>query len=475
MSLWTRERFLAGTGGSPVGDLPEAVTGISIDSRTLGEGDAFFAIRGDRLDGHDFVADALGKGAALAVVEEAKLAGLPAGGRYVVVADVLEALRRLATAARARSKARILAVTGSVGKTSTKEALRLALSSAGETHASAASHNNHWGVPLSLARLPESAAFGVFEIGMNHAGEISPLARLVRPHVAIVTTIAPVHLEFFPSIEAIAEAKAEIFEGLEPGGIAILNADNAQTGILAGRARAAGARILTFGATGDGDARLVRAALKGDISCVEAAVLGHAITYKIGAPGRHLVINSLAVLTAVEALGLDLARAAMTLGDFSAQKGRGARYRLETGRGDILLIDESYNANPTSMRAAIAVLAQTPLGLHGRRIAVLGDMLELGEAGRALHRELAAPLLEAGIDRVHCAGPLMKELWNALPRERRGAYVGTSSELVPVLIEELAPGDAVMVKGSLGSRMAPIVEALKARFRTASLADESPA
>ena len=278
----------------------------------------------------------------------------------------------------------MIGVTGSVGKTGTKEALRLALARSGETHASVASYNNHWGVPLSLARCPASARYAVFEMGMNHAGEIEPLTRLVRPHVAIVTTVEPVHLEFFGSVEAIADAKAEIFRGLEPGGAAVINRDNPQFARLAARAKSAGVeRIVSFGEHAKADARLIKCALHPDCSTVQARILGTDVTYKLGAPGRHVVLNSLAVLAAASLAGADLALAALALADLKPPSGgRGARITLDLPGGTALLIDESYNANPASMRAALALLGQAPMGPRGRRIAVLGDMLELGRAAR---------------------------------------------------------------------------------------------
>ena len=356
-----------------------------------------------------------------------------------------------------------------MGKTGTKEALRLVLAKDGATHASAASYNNHWGVPLSLARCPASARYAVFEIGMNHAGEIAPLTRLVRPHVAIVTAIEPVHLEFFGSLEAIADAKAEIFLGLERGGAAVLNADNAQFVRLERSAREAGVdRIVGFGENPRAQARLIKYALQGDSSTVQARVLGSDVTYKIGAPGRHLVLNSLAVLATSALLGADLALAALALGELRPASGRGVRIRLDTPGGSVLLIDESYNANPASMRAALAVLGQVEIGPQGRRIAVLGDMLELGPAGADLHRQLAAEIVPNGVDIVFCCGPLMRALWEALPSNRRGGYAETSASLESDVLSAVQPGDAVMVKGSLGSRMGAIVTALGNRYRRAA-------
>jgi len=462
-ALWTIETMAAAMRAQRRGALPAETNGLSIDSRTLAKDDAFFAIQGDNRDGHDFVEAALKAGAGLAVVSDADRFG--ADAPLLIVADVLEALRDLARAARARSQAKVIAVTGSVGKTGTKEALRLALSPEGETHASAASYNNHWGVPLSLARCPSTAAFAVFEIGMNHAGEITPLTKLVRPHVAIVTAIEPVHLEYFGSLEKIADAKAEIFVGIEPDGAAVLNRDNAQYARLAAAARSSNVKkIVSFGEHAEADARLLRHSLHPECSTVEACILGTDVTYKLGAPGRHLVLNSLAMLAAVSLAGGDLALAAIALAQLKPATGRGARALLTMPGGTALLIDESYNANPASMRAAIALLGQARLGPRGRRIAVLGDMLELGAEGVPLHRELAAAIAVASVDLVFCCGPLMHALWEALPTARRGGYAENAAALEPMVIEAVGAGDAVMVKGSLGSKMGPIVKALERQF-----------
>ncbi len=461
VSLWTVGSVAAATGAEYAGPLPQAVTGISIDSRTVMAGEAFFAIRGDVHDGHDFATAALKQGAALAVVARNRRDEYGDDAPLLVVGDVLEALRDVARAARQRSVAKIVAVTGSVGKTSTKEALALALAASGETHASAASFNNHWGVPLSLARMPETARYGVFEIGMNHAGEITPLVRMVRPHVAIITAVEPVHLEFFASVAEIADAKAEIFLGLETGGTAIINRDNPHFARLRRRADAAGVRnVVSFGEHPGAQARLLKCALQADCSTVEAKILGQPVTYKIGAPGRHLVMNSLAVLTAAHVLGADLARAAIALAQQAPAAGRGARMTLELPGGRALVIDESYNANPTSMRAALALLGQAPLAPRGRRIAVLGDMLELGPTSADLHRGLIDAICQNGIDLVYCAGPLMAALWDALPSARRGGYAKTAVELEPQVVAAVHAGDAIMIKASAGSRMGPLVKAL---------------
>ena len=464
--LWTYDSLVVATGGRRIGASPEAVTGISIDSRTIAPGDAFFAIKGDTHDGHDFVSTALARGAATAVVAESRLAGLGRNrGSLTIVPDVLAALGALGIASRARSDARIVAVTGSVGKTTTKEMLAAALGADGLTHSAQASFNNHWGVPLTLARMPHDARYGVFEIGMNHAGEIEPLVKMVRPHVAIITTVDPVHLEYFKDVKAIARAKAEIFLGIEKGGAALVNRDNPHYALLARLAQEAGVeRIVGFGEHKKAEIRLQAVKLKEDCSCVSASILGEAVSYKLGAPGRHLVQNSLAVLGAVSLLGGDLARAMLALAAFGAGKGRGERQALRLRSGTATLIDESYNANPASMRAAIALLGQTQSGRAGRRIAVLGDMRELGKGSAKLHAALAGPLAEAGVDTVFLAGPLMASLWEKLPADMRGGYAASAAELEPVLLKSLAAGDVVMVKGSNASRMGPLVESLKARF-----------
>jgi UDP-N-acetylmuramoyl-tripeptide--D-alanyl-D-alanine ligase len=463
--LWTIGAMAEAMQAQREGALPESVGGISIDSRSIGPSEAFFAIKGDNRDGHEFVSAALANGAALAVVAKDKRDQFPKDAPLLVVPDVLAGLRDLGRAARARLSAKVVGVTGSVGKTGTKEALRLALSRDGETHASVASYNNHWGVPLSLARCPQDVRFAIFEMGMNHAGEIEPLTRLVRPQVAIITTIEPVHLEFFPSIEGIADAKAEIFLGLEPGGAAVINRDNPQYERLRQKAQEARVgRVVTFGQHETADARVLKFSLQPDCSVVEASVLGTEVTYKLGTPGRHIIWNSLAVLAAVALSGADLALAALALAELKPATGRGARVTLGLAGGTAELIDESYNANPASMRAALALLGQAALGARGRRIAVLGDMLELGADGERLHRDLAEAVTANDVDLVFCSGPLMKHLWEALPSERRGGYAETASALESSVLAAVQPGDAVMVKGSLGSRMGPLVKALERRY-----------
>ncbi|MEM9591622.1 MAG: UDP-N-acetylmuramoylalanyl-D-glutamyl-2,6-diaminopimelate--D-alanyl-D-alanine ligase [Pseudomonadota bacterium] len=471
---WTLGEVISATGGRCEGDPAAAVSGFSIDSRSVEPGEGFIAIRGPNRDGHDFVPKALDANAGCAIVEET----FPEGTsiqvskgvassdfdetRLVRVRDTFDALNDLGRVGRDRTDHTVvIAVTGSAGKTGTKEALRVALSPCGSVHASAKSFNNHWGVPLTLANMPRDTDYGVFEVGMNHAGEISALTRLVRPHIAIITTVAPVHLGFFNSVEEIADAKAEIFEGLEPGGAAILNRDNPYFERLAAAARRQGAEIISFGEDERSKVRLINCDLTPDGSTVTSDILGDMLTYRVGTPGRHVVQNTLAVLAAVKLAGADLEAAAKALGAIQAPAGRGQRFVVSTERGPVCIVDESYNANPASMRAALATLGLTPRSEYKRRIAVLGDMLELGEESRGLHRELGEAVDAAGIDVVFACGADMASLFEALPQERRGAYAETSEALAPLLLSSVQPGDILMVKGSLGSRMAPLVEGLK--------------
>jgi len=465
--LWTALGLVAPLQARISGGLPPPIFGISIDTRTLVPGDLFFAIKGEKGDGHDHVAEAFAKGAAAAVVDEAHAEALKSSGPLYVVEAVLPALERLGAAGRARGAARIVAVTGSVGKTTTKEALRLVLSQAGSVHASPASYNNRWGVPLTLARMPRDARFGVIEIGMNHAGEITPLVGMTRPHIAIITNVAPVHLEYFDSMEAIADAKAEIFSGLVQGGVAILNRDIDQYERLAAAARLSGAgHIATFGESERADARLFDVQLAEDHTIVAARIAGRDLTYRLGAPGRHLAINSLAVLLAAQALGLDLEGAAGGLAQFEVPVGRGRRVLLQAENGPFALIDESYNANPASTRAALALVGALPAA--GRRIAVLGDMLELGARGPELHAGLAADVAKNHIDLVFAAGPLMKHLFDAVPDTLKGAWQADAAALEPIVAAAVHAGDVVIVKGSNASRMHAIVATLKSRYHGAA-------
>lgn len=471
--LWTTNSVLAAVGGEATAR-GWTISGVSIDSRTLEKGDLFVALDGENSDGHVYVAKAFANGAAAALVSR-PTDEMRALGPLVIVPDVLDALNALARASRQRSVAKIIAVTGSVGKTGTKEALRMILEEQGSTHASAASYNNHWGVPLSLARMPANTEFAIFEIGMNHEGEITPLTQMVRPHVAIVTAVEAVHLEHFSSVEAIARAKAEIFAGLQPGGVAIINADNPHAEWLKHAARSQGVEnVLTFGEAEGADAHLEKLALHESCSCVTASICGVPVAYKIGMPGRHVVMNSLAILAAVKAVDADLALAAMALARLAAPKGRGERHRLKVGDKHILLIDESYNANPTSMKAAIATLGQAQPGARGRRLAVLGDMLELGAGAPALHAGLADALVQAHVAQLFAAGALMRHLHEAVPEDMRGVFADSSSDLIEPFIRSLRNGDVVMIKGSFGARMGRLVDALLALDESdAGLTDKS--
>ena len=473
--LWTRAALEAATGGRLIGEA-RAIGGASIDTRTLAAGDLFFAIRGDARDGHDFVRDALARGAGAAVVLADRADALADAGPVLAVpgegADpILDAMTRLGRAARARTDAAIVAVTGSVGKTGTKEALRHVLSAQGPTHASVASYNNHWGVPLTLARMPEATRYGVFEIGMNHAAEILPLTAMVAPDVALVVTVEPVHIEHFPSLAAIADAKGEIFAGLAPGGVAVINRDNPHYERLLAHARASRAgRVITFGEHPEADVRAARIHVRPDLSVVDASVMGVPLTYRLGTPGRHVAMNSLGVLACIHALGADLAGAAQSLASLAPPVGRGARTALRVRDGEAFLVDESYNANPASMRAALSTLNGIDTGAEGRRIAVLGDMLELGSAAEAHHRDLAAAVCASGVDLVFTAGPLMRHLFEALPASVRGVAAQSSADLVDAIVPELRAGDAVMVKGSNSIRMGRVVDAIKARYAGADRA-----
>jgi len=463
-TLWQAQTVVDVMQGTVEHKFDCAFNGISIDNRNVVDGDLFFAILGVNQDGHDYVERALEAGALAAVVSRS-VAGV-SDARLIHVGDTLQALNQLGIAARHRTAAKIIAITGSVGKTGTKDALQLALAACGRVHASVQSYNNQWGVPLSLARCPAATQFGIFEIGMNHRDEITPLVKMVRPHIAIITTIAPVHLGYFSSLDQIAQAKAEIFHGLMPGATAILNRDNAYFDYLSKAAGDAGAgEIIGFGENDKAGARLISCRLGPGNSVIRADIMGEVVEYEIGAPGKHLVMNSLAVLAAVAAAGADIKTAASTLRQWRAPIGRGARHNLQVKGQGFVLVDESYNGNPTSMRAALATLGRTDVGEKGRKIAVLGDMLELGAQAEDLHKDLAKPLMEAKVDLVFAAGPHMQSLWNELPEKHRGAFAATAAEIEQNLINAILPGDVVMIKGSLGSRMGSLVDALLTHFR----------
>lgn len=464
-ALWTSAEFVAAT--APVaqpGEIGE-VNGISIDSRTVSAGDAFFAIKGERFDGHGFARSALDAGAAVVVLEETQRQDFAdLSERVVFVDDVLKALERLGLAARARVSGKVIAITGSVGKTSTKDALWAALKPSGKVHAAVSSFNNHWGVPLTLARMPRDTEFGIFEVGMNHPGEIRHLIGMVQPDLAVITTIVAAHIGNFSGIEEIAAAKAEIFEGVVPSGAALFNGDIAFSDFLEQSARAQGInRCYRFGRSEGADVHLDSLTLDADGSRLSVTLFDDVVHCTLGAPGEHLAHNALAVLGAVALVGGNVAAACDALAGHGASKGRGQRHRLSVEGADTLLIDESYNANPSSVSAALAALGLVKEAK--RKVAVLGDMLELGEDSQRLHEGLIDPLVAAGVDRVYLCGPEMLKLWEIVPIALRGHYAKASADLIAPLKAEIRAGDAIMVKGSLGSRMAPIVAALLDDFK----------
>lgn len=473
MTLWTSADAALATGGTSTTDW--TASGVSIDTRTLHPGDLFVALK-DIRDGHDFVASALSKGASAALVSHIP-DGLDPHSPLLIVPDVLAALTALGAAARSRTRARVVGVTGSVGKTSTKEMLRAILSGQGRVHAAEASYNNHWGVPLTLARMAPDTDFAVIEIGMNHPGEIAPLSRLTRPHVALITTVAAAHLEAFDSLSGIAREKAAIFDGLEPGGTAVLPADLDTSALMLDVARRHNAHIKTFGTAPSAQYHLTTATLSELATIVRAERAGEPFLFKVLSPGRHFAMNGLAALAVADALGLDPVIAATDLGSWTPPAGRGQRERivLDDLSGDGFdLLDDAFNANPASMAAALDVLiAATPQDgpgriAAGRRIAVLGDMLELGPTEDALHRAIAAhPGLER-IAAIHCVGPRMKALHAVLPRAQRGEWVAEVKDLLPRARSLVDAGDVVLVKGSKGIKVSLVVDALRKLGHSAS-------
>ena len=464
MTLWTHTQAEAATGGRATA--PFAASGLSIDTRSLMPGDLFVALKAAR-DGHDFVAQAFEKGAAAALVDH-----VPPGvtGPCLVVPDVLAALTALGAAGRARARAQVVAVTGSVGKTSTKEMLRLMLAEFGSVHAAEASFNNHWGVPITLARLPPQADFAVVEIGMNHPGEIAPLSRLTRPHVAMITTIAPAHLAAFESIEGIAHEKSDIYCGLEPDGIALFPTGLGTTPILESRARLT--RALSFGPEAEICQTFIRQT--NGMTIVSARVDEQVCHVRLVDAGAHFAANAVGCLAVAQALNLDLALAAQALGRWRPPSGRGRRETRildAISEAQFWLIDDAFNANPASLAAALDVLAASPVRGSGRRIAILGDMLELGETETALHRAVADLPAMASVDLVHCVGPRMAHLWQALPAARRGRAEPTAEAMVARIAGLVRDGDVVLVKGSKGSYVSRVVDALR---RLAPLAPDDP-
>jgi UDP-N-acetylmuramoyl-tripeptide--D-alanyl-D-alanine ligase len=464
--LWTAAEAAAATGGRTNCDW--VARGVSIDTRTLQPGDLFVALK-DVRDGHDFVAQALDRGAAAALVSHVP-EGVGIDAPLLVVPDVLAGLAALGRAARARSSASVVGVTGSVGKTSTKDMLRAVLGGQGRTHAAEASYNNHWGVPLTLARMPQDSEFAVIEIGMNHPGEIAPLARMADLDVALITTVAPAHLEAFESIEGIAQEKASILEGLRPGGVAILPCDLAVSAILFDKAAQGGAQVIGFGVAEQADYRLLSVQLTADATVVRALAGGEERLFKVMTPGRHFAPNALAVLAAADALGLDPTIAACDIGRWSPPAGRGTRERIVIDTVEnhwFELIDDAFNANPASMASSLDLLAAIPptdgvgrVGA-GRRIAVLGDMLELGRTELELHAAIARHAALSGIATIHCVGPRMRALHAALPQRQRGLWVETAAELVPQVRQLVDAGDIVLVKGSKGIKVSQVVDALR--------------
>ena len=465
-ALWTSADAVAATGGRTTAEW--AATGVSIDTRTLQPGDLFVALK-DVRDGHDFVAQALAKGAAAALVTH-RPDDAPDDAPLLIVADVLAALGALGCAARARTNAKVAAITGSVGKTSTKEMLRAVLAMQGKCHAAEASYNNHWGVPLTLARMPADTDYAVVEIGMSNPGEITPLSQMARPHVAMVTTVAAAHLASFDNLAGIAVEKASIMDGLEPDGVAVLNSDIETSDILQSHARRLAARQVLFGEKGpDWTVKSVR--LCGDVTVISATGSGDDYLFKLSVPGRHFAMNAVGVLAVVNALGADPVAASLDIANWVPPAGRGTREVLVTDAANdgesLELLDDAFNANPTSLAASLEVLAASKptdnVGriVKGRRIAILGDMLELGSAEVQMHQEIAQNPHLKSIDLIHCAGPLMHQLWLVLPEEQRGQWAETAAELVPKAPRLVDAGDVVLVKGSKGSKVSLIVDAIR--------------
>ena len=460
-TLWTSTEAAKATNGTCAGEW--FATGVSIDTRTIEAGDLFIAIKGDHSDGHAYAAAALEKGAAAVIVDHLP-ENVPAE-KALLVSDTFKAMQDLARAARARTAAKIIGITGSVGKTGTKEMLSVVYNQFGVTHWSDKSYNNHWGVPLSLSRMAAGSDYGIFEMGMNHPNEITPLTTQVKPHIAIITTVAPVHLEHFTDgIDGIARAKAEIFAGMDENGIAIVNGDIAQIDLLKSEASRHGVRkIFTFGENESNDARLTSIITASNGVRATANILGEEISYQLRDAGQHQAVNALAVLLSVKLLGGDLAKAVNALQTIEPFAGRGKRERLDIGdaANPVTLIDESYNASPVSMRAAFKVLALIDPGRGGRRIAILGDMLELGQDSARIHAELALPLRAANVDLVYTCGKNMRHLHDNLPQGPQNVHKETSAELAEIVPDVLVPGDVVMVKGSFGSKMNTVIEALR--------------
>ena len=463
-SLWTSGEAAKATRGDVTQDF--VATGVSINTRTLKPGDLFVALVGPKIDGHDHVAKAFEMGAVAAVVSHRPPVFDP-DTPLLMVEDTMQALEDLGVYARHNFSGKVIAVTGSVGKTGTKEALNIVLSDQAKTTASIGSHNNHWGLPLSLARMDKDAKFGVMELGMNHPGELIPLSKMTQPDVCMITTVQAAHTEFFESTAEIAKAKAEIFQGAKPGFQAVINADISETQQLQQAARDQNAaEIITFGESIEADFRVAVFKMEEQGSTITALTPLGPIRYRIASPGRHWVLNSLGVLAAVHALGGDVRQAAESLSKVTPPKSRGERFDVQLKDGTFALIDESYNASPAAVGAALAVLGAQPVPTSSSRIAVLGDMLELGDDTPQIHRDLGEVLISSGVDTVYLAGEAMHHLWDALPKQMQGHHCQSSKELADVVKAAVRPGDVVMIKGSAGSKMDVVVKKLRALDKT---------
>ncbi|MFK7901307.1 MAG: UDP-N-acetylmuramoylalanyl-D-glutamyl-2,6-diaminopimelate--D-alanyl-D-alanine ligase [Nitratireductor sp.] len=465
--LWESDALIAAMQGRPLGEMPEGITGISIDSRTIAKGDAYFAIKGDVHDGHKFVSGAMSAGAAISVVAEEKLVSLGhISGPIIVVSDVLEAMRNLGLAARARTKAQIIAITGSVGKTTTKEMLRTALSSSGKVHASVASFNNHWGVPLTLARMPQDTRFGIFEIGMNHPDEIRPLVKMVRPHVAMINNVAAAHLGAFKNLNEIAKAKAEIFEGLVAGGYGLINRDDARFSLLSDLASAANVEhVRSFGEKRGADYWLREGEYQVDGTNMAVRISGKNYDVRLNAAGKHLVHNTLGVLGIASLVGADIEKTITSIASIEPEAGRGKRHNLKNKTTNFVLIDESYNANPASMEAALKVLKASQISGKGRKVAILGDMLELGVSSEKLHRVLSENVKAAGVVQLYTVGEHIHVLGEEVGEGVHVGHFANWEKAKIALVKNLRSGDVVMLKASNGLGFAKLVTALCEKYK----------
>jgi UDP-N-acetylmuramoyl-tripeptide--D-alanyl-D-alanine ligase len=466
---WHPDDILTAVRGRSLHAQDWRASGVSIDSRSISQGELFVAIKGPSCDGHNFVRQARDAGSVAAIVDH-QPPNVPADYPLIFVEDTFSALHDLGRAGRARSNAKIIAVTGSVGKTSSKEQLRLMLGLIDKTFATQGSYNNHWGVPLSLCCFPYDCKYGIFEIGMNHAGELGPLSDEVHPHVALITNVEAVHLEHFESTEAIARAKAEIFLGLEPSGTAVINTSSLHADILGDAAKKQGvATILTFGLDSKNDAYPLHVSEDDTSTTVEALIMGKKISYRMDTIGQHFVINAMGTLLCCAAIGADVALCAEALYSYRPPLGRGTKNEISLAEGGTFtLIDETFNASPVATKAAIEILGKTRLGTEGRRILALGDMRELGPSARRLHEGLAEVIFENKIDLVHCCGELMSHLHELLPPSMQGKLRPKSDDLAPLIASDLHNGDVLLVKGSHSMHMEKIIEVIKKQNQTPS-------